>query len=92
MLNKPVTFSEEITKQVDEASVTNVIYMDFLKAVDNVLRERLILKLLLNSTGNNMNQLILQWLTDRRQRVVASGEVSNGNQFWVGYHKVIYYF
>ena len=43
--------------------------MDFQKAFDNVPHERRILKLIFNSTGNHINQWIVQWLTDRRQRI-----------------------
>ena len=46
-------------------SPVDIIYLDFQKAFDKVPHQRLLLK------------WIEQWLTDRIQRVVVDGEVSN---------------
>ena len=51
--------------------------MDFQKAFDKVPHQRLILKLKSHGMGNSIINWIEQWLTDRRQRVVVDGEVSN---------------
>ena len=51
--------------------------MDFQKAFDKVPSQRLILKLKSHGIGNSIINLIEQWLTDRRQRVVVDGEVSS---------------
>ena len=76
MPNKSVFF-KEITKWVDEGSPVDVIYLDFQKAFDKVPHQRLILKLKSHGMGNSIINWIEQWLTDRRQRVVVDGEVSN---------------
>ena len=55
----------------------NIIYLDFQKAFDKVPHQRLILKLKSHSLGISIINLMEQWLTDRRQRVVVDGEVSN---------------
>ena len=60
-------FLEEITKWVDDGSPVDVIYLDFQKAFDKVPHQRLIRKL----------KSHVQWLTDRRQRVVVDEEVSS---------------
>ena len=60
---------EEITKWVDEGSPVDVIYLDFQKAFDKVPHQRLILKLKSHGMGNS----IINWLNDRRQRIVLSG-------------------
>ena len=73
MPNKFVCFLEEITKWVDDGSPVDVIYLDFQKAFDKVPHQRLILKLKSHGMGNS----IVNWLTDRRQRVVVDGEVSS---------------
>ena len=70
-------FFEEIPKWVDEGSPVDVIYLDFQKAFDKVPHQRLILKLKSHGMGNSIINWIEQWLTDRRQRVVVDGEVSN---------------
>ena len=70
-LTNVLFFFEEITKWVD------VIYLDFQKAFDKVPHQRLILKLKSHGIGISIINWIEQWLTDRRQRVVVDGEVSN---------------
>ena len=76
-LTNLLCFFEEITKWVDEGSPVDVIYLDFQKAFDKVPHQRLILKLKSHGMGNSIINWIEQWLTDRRQRVVVDGEVSN---------------
>ena len=61
----------------DDGSPVDVIYLDFLKAFDEVPHQRLILKLKSYGLGNSIINWIEQWITDRRQRVVVDGEVSS---------------
>ena len=75
MLNKCVQL--ELTKWMDDGSLVDVIYLDFQKAFNKVPHQRLILKLKSHGMGNNIVTWIEQWLTDRRQRVVVDGYVSN---------------
>ena len=77
MLNKYVMFLEEITKWIDEWSPVDIIYLDFQKAFDKVPHQRLLLKLKAYGIVDGMIDWIEQWLTDRRQRVIVNGEVSN---------------
>ena len=48
-----------------------------LPANDKVPHQRLLLKLKPHGIGDGIIDWIEQWLTDRRQRVVVDGEVSN---------------
>ena len=77
MLNKYVTFLEEITKWIDVGSPVDIIYLDFLKVIDKVPHQRLLPNLKAHGIGDSITDWIEQWLTDRRQRVVVDGEVSN---------------
>ena len=77
MPNKCVMFFLEITKWVDDGSPADVIYLDFQKAFDKVPHQILIFKLKSHGIGNSIINWIEQWLTERRQRVVVEGEVSN---------------
>ena len=76
-LTNLLCFFEEITKWVDGGSPVDIIYLDFQKAFDKVPHQRLILKLKSHGIGISIINWIEQWLTDRRQRVVVDGEVSN---------------
>ena len=76
-LTNMLYFLEEITKWIDEVSPVYIIYLHFQKTFDKVPHQRLLLKLKANSIGDVIIDWIEQWLTDRRQRVVVDGEVSN---------------
>ena len=58
-------------------SPVDIIYLDFQKALDKVPHQRLLLKLKSHGIGDSITDWIEQWLTNRRQRVVVDGEVSN---------------
>ena len=68
-------FFEEITNWVDEGSPVDVIYFDFQKEFYKVPHQRLTLKS--HGMGSSIINLIEQWLTDMRQKVVVDGEVSS---------------
>ena len=68
---------EEITKWIDEGSPVDIIYLDFQKAFDKVPHQRLLLKLKAHGIRDGIIDWKEQRLTDRRQRVVVDGEVSN---------------
>ena len=70
-------FLEEIKKWIDEGSPVDIIYLDFRKAFDKVPHQRLLLKSKAHGIGDGIIDWIEQWLTDRWQRVVVDGEVSN---------------
>ena len=76
-LTNMLCFLEEITKWIDVGSPVDIIYLDFQKAFDKLPHQRLLLKLKAHGIGDSITDWIEQWLTDRRQRVVVDGEVSN---------------
>ena len=76
-LTNMLCFLEEITKWIDVGSPVDIVYFDFQKAFDKVPHQRLLLKLKAHGIGDSITDWIEQWLTDRRQRVVVDGEVSN---------------
>ena len=76
-LTNMLCFLEEITKWIDEGSPVDIIYLDFQKAFDKVPHQRLLFKLKAHDIGDVMIDWAEQLLTDRRQRVVVDGEVSN---------------
>ena len=76
-LTNLLCFLEEITKWVDEGSPVDVVYLDFQKAFDKVPHQRLLLILKANGIGNDVINLIEEWLKHRRQRVIVDGEISN---------------
>ena len=67
----------EIFKWVDDGSPVDVVYLEFHKAFDKVPHQRLLIKLNAYGLGESMISWIQAWLTDRRQRVIVEGEISN---------------
>ena len=76
-LTNMLCFLEEITKWIDEGSPVDIMYLHFQKTFDKVQHQRLLLILKAHGIGDGIIEWIEQWLTDRRQRVVVDGEVSN---------------
>ena len=62
---------------MDRRGIASVIYLNFQKAFDKVPLQRLLLKLKAHGIGDGIIDWIEQWLTDRKQRVLVDGEVSN---------------
>ena len=73
MSNQSLMVFEEIRKWVDDGSPVDVVYLDFQKAFDKVLHQKLLLKL--NTHG--VINWIEKWLIHRRQRVIVDGEITN---------------
>jgi len=69
-------FLEDITKCLDEGKPVDVVYLDFAKAFDKVPHMRLIDKLKALGIDGNIAKWIQNWLTNRKQRVIVNGQVS----------------
>ena len=65
-----------MTKLVDEGHSLDVVYLDFSKAFDKVLIQRLLNKCSGLGIQGKLLAWIEQWLVGRKQRVVLNGEAS----------------
>lgn len=82
MRNKSCTtnlleFLEKVTKETDEGSPMDILYLDFSKAFDKVPKLRLLEKFKAHSINGNLLNWINNWLTGRKQRTVLNGESSD---------------
>ena len=68
-----LTFLEDSTKFIDEGGCVDVIYLDFCKAFDKVLHQRLLLRLQMHGMGIKICNWIGNWLHNCTQRVVVNG-------------------
>ena len=72
---------DEWTYNLDRGVQIDVIYTDFEKALDKVPHQGLISKL----KAYNFNSELLRWIQDflcnRKQRVVVSGNYSDGTEY-----------
>ena len=67
---------EVVTRTMDEGDSVDVVYLDFAKAFDKVLRERLLSQFESHGVKRRLLDWIRAWLTERQQRVVLNGEFS----------------
>ena len=65
-----------VQEHVDRGTPVDVIYLDFQKAFDKVPHSRLVKKIIAHGIDGNVCRWIKNWLTDREQRVVIKGNVS----------------
>jgi len=75
-LTNLLVFLEEVSSYLDSGYPVDVIYLDFQKAFDKVPHRRLALKLSAHGIDGHVLHWIENWLTDRKQRVALSGQVS----------------
>ena len=83
-LTNLLEFSEKVVNYLDEGSPVDIIYLDFSKAFDKVPHERLAVKLEAHGIGGEVLRWIRNWLKDRKQRVVLSGEKSTWTEVMSG--------
>ena len=69
-------FLERVTDDTDRGNNTGIAYLDFAKEFDKVPHARLLVKLKALGVNDQVSSWIEAWLTDRRQRLVVSGETS----------------
>jgi len=75
-LTNLLEFTQFVGDKIDAGEPVDVIYLDFQKAFDKVPHERLLLKLGSLGVRGRLLNWIRNWLTNRYQRVVISGEES----------------
>jgi len=62
---------------IDDGKAVDVVYIDFSKAFDTVSHSILAAKLRKCGLDDQVVRLILNWLKERRQRVVVNGMESS---------------
>ncbi|CAJ0930371.1 unnamed protein product [Ranitomeya imitator] len=72
-----ISFYEEVSYRLDHGESLDVVYLDFSKAFDTVPHKRLVHKMRMLGLGENVCKWVSNWLSDRKQRVVINGIVSN---------------
>ena len=68
---------EYITKCLDNGECIDIVYLDFSKAFDRVSHMLLKYKLIAHGITGNLLEWIVEWLKNRKQRVILNGVKSN---------------
>jgi ribonuclease P/MRP protein subunit RPP40 len=76
-LTNLLVFFEFITKELDKGNNVDLVYLDFCKAFDKVPHCRLGKKLEAHGIKGEVKTWIVNWLSNRRQRVCVDGELSD---------------
>ena len=72
-----VTYTDFLTKNLDNGDPVDVLYLDFSKAFDKVPHKRLIQKLKRYNISEKTLGWIEAWLSNRKQRVLLNGTYSD---------------
>ena len=72
-----IAFIEDVSHALDHQKQVDIILLDFSKAFDTVPHQRFLSKLKHYGITNEIYNWIKTWLTQRIQRVVLDGEVSD---------------
>jgi hypothetical protein len=72
-----LTFLEKATAKVDNGEAVDVVYLDFAKAFDKVPHAQLKKKMAAHGIRGRLLNWIVAWLSNRKQRVVLNGAVSD---------------
>ena len=76
------SITHEIYKSFDEGLEVRGVFLDISKAFDKVWHEGLIFKLKQNGISGNLLQILSDFLSNRKQRVVLNGQ----NSSWANVH------
>ena len=70
----------ELTDYIDKGTPVDVVYLDLQKAFDTVPHKRLIAKIKAHGIDGWILKWIHEWLSERKQRVVLNGQISQWNE------------
>ena len=76
-LTNLLEYMEELTSLVEMGHSVDMFYLDFSKSFDLVPHRRLLVKLQGLGIQGKVARWVEEWLSDRKQRVVLNGEVSD---------------
>ena len=76
-INQHLAITHEIYKSFDKGFEVGGVFLDISKALDQVGREGLIFKLKQNGISGNLPNLLCDFLRNRKQRVLLTGQVSD---------------
>ena len=83
-LTNLLEFVDKVTNATDDGDAMDVIYLDFQKAFDKVPHKRLMLKVDSHGIKDKVWSWIVNWLHDRKQRVILNGAQSEWSEVLSG--------
>lgn len=76
-LTNLICFYDKVMKSVDLGKSYDIIFLDFSKAFDKIPHKKLINKLYISCGNVKLTKWVENWLTNRKQRVVVNGALSD---------------
>ena len=83
-INQLLSITHEIYKSFDDGLEVRGVFLDISKAFDKVWHEGLIFKLKQNGISGDLLQILSDFLSNRKQRVVLNGQNSSWTNVHVG--------
>ena len=87
-INQLLSITHEIFQSFDEGFEVSSVFLDISKAFDKVWHKGLIFKLSQNGISGNLQDILSDFLSDRKQRVVLNGQKSTCENVNAGVPKV----
>ena len=75
-INQLLSITHEIYKSFDDGLEVRSVFLDISKAFDKVWHEGVIFKLKQNGISGDLLNILTDFLSNRKQRVVLNGQVS----------------
>ena len=75
-MNQLLSITHEIYKSFDDGLEVRSVFLDISKAFDKVWHEGVIFKLKQNGISGDLLNILTDFLSNRKQRVVLNGQVS----------------
>ena len=75
-INQLLSITHEIYKSFDDGLEVRSVFLDISKAFDKVWHEGIIFKLEQNGISEDLLNILTDFLSNRKQRVVLNGQVS----------------
>ena len=83
-INQLLAITTEIYKAFDKYQETRAVFLDISKAFDKVWHDGLCFKLKQNGIGGNLLNMLKDFLSNRKQRVVLNGVESDWENIYAG--------
>ena len=76
-INQSLSITYEIYKSFDDGFKVRSVFLDISKAFDNIWHQGIIFKLRQNGISGGLLNILSDFLSNRKQRIVLSGQISS---------------
>jgi len=90
LLTNLLTFLDKVLHSVNEGYPVDVVFLDLAKAFDKVRHQSLLEKLKKHGIRGKLLSVIIDWLSNSKQRICIKGRWSSWISVWSGFRRGLY--